>query len=329
MGDNFYKILNVDENASQEEIKKAYRKLSLLHHPDKNQGNAEAEAKFKGINEAYQVIGDETERKKYDMSRKNPFSGMNENHPSTHHGMNPMDDIFKMFFGRGGGMPGMGGFSGMGNMNMSGMGGIPGMEQMGGFPAGNVRIFRNGQPVDMNTLNKPPPIIKNVFISLEQAYKGDQVPVQIERWLFEDGIRKCENETLYIPIAKGTDDKEMIILRDKGNVMDSNLKGDVKIVITIQNTTMFKREGLNLHMERDITLKDSLCGFDFIINHISGKQLRFNSDAGSPLKDGLVKVIPGFGMERENNKGNLCIKFNVKYPEKLTGEQISRLKEIL
>ena len=167
-------------------------------------------------------------------------------------------------------MPGMGGFSGMGNMNMSGMGGIPGMEQMGGFPAGNVRIFRNGQPVDMNTLNKPPPIIKNVFISLEQAYKGDQVPVQIERWLFEDGIRKCENETLYIPIAKGTDDKEMIILRDKGNVMDSNLKGDVKIVITIQNTTMFKREGLNLHMEREITLKDSLCGFDFIINDISG-----------------------------------------------------------
>jgi DnaJ-class molecular chaperone len=327
MSDNFYTILNVDENASQEEIKKAYRKLSLLHHPDKNQGNADAEAKFKGINEAYQVIGDESERKKYDMSRKNPFAGINGNHQQGHNGMSHMDDIFKMFFGRGGGMPGMGNMSGMGNI--PGMGGIPGMEHMGGFPAGNIRVFRNGQPVDMNALNKPPPIIKNVFISLEQAYKGDQVPVQIERWLFEDGIRKCENETLYIPIAKGTDDKEMIILRDKGNVMDSNLKGDVKIVITIQNTTIFKREGLNLHMEREITLKDSLCGFDFIINHISGKQLRFNSDAGSPLKDGLVKVIPGFGMERENNKGNLCIKFNVKYPEKLTGEQISRLKEIL
>jgi len=328
--EDHYKILGVPETASQEDIKKAYRKLSLLHHPDKNQGNVEAETKFKNINEAYQVIGDEAERKQYDMKRRNPFGGgmPGHGHPQSGHGhpgMNHMDDIFKMFFGgHMGGIPGTGGIPGM-----PGMGGIPGMPGMAGFPAGNVRVFRNGQPININALNKPPPIIKNVFISLEQAYKGDQVPVQIERWLFEDGMRKCENETLYIPITKGIDDKEMIILRDKGNVMDSNLKGDVKIVITIQNTTIFKREGLNLHMERDITLKDSLCGFDFIINHISGKQLRFNSDAGSPLKDGLVKVIPGFGMEREINKGNLCIKFNVKYPEKLTEEQILRLKEIL
>ena len=315
--DDYYKVLCVDESASQDEIKKAYRKLSLLHHPDKNQGNPEAEAKFKNINEAYQSIGDEGERKKYDMSRKNPFASMSggQGHP----GMNPMDDIFKMFFGggqMGGGIPGMQGMS-------------SGMPGMGGFPTGNIRVFRNGQPVDVNMLNKPPPIMKNIVISLEQASQGAQIPVQIERWLFEDGIRKCENETLYIPIQKGIDDKEMIILRERGNIMDSNLKGDVKIVITIQNTTIFKRDGLNLHIDKEISFKDSLCGFHFIIDHISGKQLRFNSEAGLPIKEGLVKVIPGFGMERENNKGNLCIKFTVKYPEKLTEEQITGLREIL
>lgn len=315
--DDYYKVLCVDESASQDEIKKAYRKLSLLHHPDKNQGNPEAEAKFKNINEAYQAIGDEGERKKYDMSRKNPFASMSggQGHP----GMNPMDDIFKMFFGGGGGMQGM----------SSGIPGMQGMPGMGGFPTGNIRVFRNGQPVDVNMLNKPPPIMKNIVISLEQAYQGAQIPVQIERWLFEDGIRKCENETLYIPIQKGIDDKEMIILRERGNIMDSNLKGDVKIVITIQNTTIFKRDGLNLHIDKEISFKDSLCGFHFIIDHISGKQLRFNSEAGLPIKEGLVKVIPGFGMERENNKGNLCIKFTVKYPEKLTEEQITGLREIL
>ena len=212
---------------------------------------------------------------------------------------------------------------------MPGMGGMPGMPGMGGFPTGNVRVFRNGQPVDVNMLNKPPPIMKNIVISLEQAYQGAQIPVQIERWLFEDGIRKCENETLYIPIQKGIDDKEMIILRERGNIMDSNLKGDVKIVINIQNTTFFKRDGLNLTIDKEISFKESLCGFDFIIPHINGKQLRFNNEAGSPIKDGLVKVIQGFGMERENNKGNLCIKFAVKYPERLTKEQIEKLREIL
>lgn len=304
--DNLYKILEVSENATQDEIKKNYRKLSLLHHPDKNPGNVEAENKFKNINEAYQILGDEEERRRYDMNKRSPFGGHNMNH-----GMNPgaghMDDVFKMFFG----------------------GGIPGMGGMGGFPGGNIRIFRNGQAVDVNSLNRPPPIIKNVVISLEQAYKGDQVAIQIERWIFEDGIRKCENETLYITINKGIDDKEIIILREKGNILDSNLKGDVKIIISIQNSSIFKREGLNLFMEKELSFKESLCGFEFIINHLNGKQLRYKSEDGKAIIPGTIKSIPNYGMVRDNHTGNLCIKFSVKYPEKFTLEQIERLKEIL
>ena len=316
--ENFYKVLDVSETASPAEIKKCYRKLSLLYHPDKNPGNDEAEEKFKKINEAYQTIGDESERKKYDMTRNSPFGqgmhpGMNGGmHPGMNGGMHPgmnggMNDVFKMFFG--GQMPGPGG--------------------MGGFPGGNVRVFRNGQQVNVDNMNKPPPIIKNVVISLEQAFKGDQIPVQIERWLFEDGIRKIENETLYVPINKGTDDKEMIILRERGNMMDANLKGDVKIIISIQNSSGFRREGLNLHMEKEISLKESLCGFEFIIHHINGKQLRFSNEAGNTIKHGIVKSIPNYGMERDNHKGSICVKFSVKYPEKLSIEQIEKLKEIL
>ena len=318
---DFYKILEVDENASQEEIKKSYRKLSLIHHPDKNPGDTNS-YKFKAISEAYETLGDPAKRNEYNMSRRNPFmggmspgmGGPNMGGPNMGGmapGMGGVDDIFKMFFG--GQMP-----NGIHSMG----GGFPGMN-------GNVRVFRNGQPVDVNALNKPTPIIKNVVIGLEQAYKGDNIPVQIERWLFEDDIRKLENETLYIPIMKGIDDKEMIILREKGNVLKNDLRGDVKIIISIQNTTEFKRDGLNLYIDKEITLKESLCGFNFIINHISGKQLRFNSESGTPMKDGLIKAIPGFGLERENNKGNLCIKFTVKYPEKISPEQINSLKEIL
>ena len=305
---DYYEILGVDKNASQEEIKKEFRKLSLKYHPDKNPGNIEASEKFKTINEAYQTIGDETERRKYDMTRENPFMNAAGMHGNVPPGMNPMDDVIKMFFGGN-----MGGFP-------------PGFPGMGGA---NIRVFRNGQPVDVNMMNKPPPIMKNVYISLQQSYNGDQIPIQIERWLFEDGIRKCENETLYIPINKGIDDKEIIILREKGNVMDNNLKGDVKIIINIQNETVFRREGLNLHMEKEITLKESLCGFQFIIQHVNGKQLRFNSEPGVPIKEGVIKMIPNYGMIRDNNTGNLCIKFNIKYPEKFSKEQLENLKKIL
>ena len=302
--EDFYKVLGVSETASQDEIKKSYRKMSLLYHPDKNPGNNEAEEKFKKINDAYQTIGDAGERKKYDMTRNSPFG------PGMHPGMNGgMNDVFKMFFG--GQMPGGGG------------------GPMGGFPGGNVRVFRNGQQVNVDNMNKPPPIIKNITISMEQAFKGDQIPVQIERWVFEDGIRKIENETLYVPIKKGIDDKEIIILRERGNTMDANLKGDVKIIISIQNSSGFRREGLNLHMDKEVSLKEALCGFEFIIHHISGKQLRFSNEKGNTIKDGQIKSIPNYGMERDNHKGALCVKFTVKYPEKLTTEQVEKLMEIL
>jgi DnaJ homolog subfamily B member 4 len=302
---DFYKVLEVDEKATQEDIKKSYRKLSLKYHPDKNPATEE---KFKEISQAYETLGDNEKRREYDMRNQNPFVGGNFPGQGFPGGMNQMDEIVKMFFG--GQMPGGMAFGG------------------GGMP-GNIRVFRNGEQVNINGLNKPPPIIKNVVISLEQAYRGDQIPVTIERWLFEDGIRKCENETIYVPLKKGIDNNEIIILRDRGNMLDNNLRGDIKIIVGIQNSSGFQRDGLNLILEKEITLKEALCGFEFIIQHVSGKSLRFNSDRGKVLKDGIVKVIPNFGMERDNQTGNLCIKFNVKYPEIITDSQIEKLREIL
>jgi DnaJ-class molecular chaperone len=303
---DFYKVLEVDDKASMEDIKRSYRKLSLKFHPDKNNNSCESQEKFQKINEAYETLGDNEKRREYDIKKQNPFMGQH------FQGHGHMDDIFKMFFGgqMPGGMPGGMAFGG------------------GGIPA-NIKIFRNGEQVNINTLNKPPPIIKNVVISLEQAYRGDQIPVPIERWLFEDGIRKCENETIYVPLKKGIDNNEIIILRNQGNMLDNNLKGDIKIIVGIQNTSGFKREGLNLILEKEITLKEALCGFEFIIQHISGKSLRFISDKGKTLKDGIIKVIQNFGMERDEQVGNLCIKFNVKYPETLSHDKIEKLREIL
>ena len=107
---DYYKVLNVNEKATKEEIKKAYRRLSLQYHPDKPTGDSE---KFKQINEAYQTLGNENKRKQYDMSKNLP-EGFNNIFTGNAGASGPMPDILKMFFG--GGIPGM-----------------PGMEEMGGI----------------------------------------------------------------------------------------------------------------------------------------------------------------------------------------------------
>ena len=175
---------------------------------------------FKKINEAYSILGDVEKRRMYKMRKENPFAQMNGGSPAD------MDPIFKMFFG--GGFPGMNG--GMGQMGgMGGMGGIPGMP--------HVQIFRNGQPINMQTIQKPAPIIKNIIITLEQSYTGLTYPLQIERWILVNNVKRIEKEKLYVNINKGVDSGEIMIIKDKGNVINDRLKGDIKLHIKVENNT--------------------------------------------------------------------------------------------
>ena len=302
---DYYKVLGVDESYSQDEIKKAYRKLSLKHHPDRG-GDGE---QFKKINEAYSVLGDVEKRRMYKMQNSNPFAQMHGGSPAD------IDPIFKMFFG--GGFPGMPGMTG-------GVGGIPGMP---GMP--HVQIFRNGQPVNMQSLQKPAPIIKNIIISLEQSYNGMTYPLQIERWILVNNVKRIEKEKLYININKGVDSGEIMIVKEKGNIINERLKGDIKLHIKVENNTNMKRDGLNLVYNKDITLKESLTGFKFDIKHINGKTYTINNEGGNIIPSNYIKEIANLGMSRQNNIGKLIIKFNVIFPETLTTEQIKSLKDIL
>ena len=100
MSENFYNTLGLDEKATKEEIKKAYRSLQMKYHPDKNQQSQEAISMTQKINEAYETLGDEQKREEYDQMKNNPFTRMNSYGPHNMEGQ--MDDIFKMFFGGGG-----------------------------------------------------------------------------------------------------------------------------------------------------------------------------------------------------------------------------------
>lgn len=311
---DYYKVLGVDPQTSQDGIKKAFRKLSLKHHPDRG-GDAE---EFKKINEAYSTIGDVEKRRMYDMKKNNPFMAG---------GDGGVDEIFKMFFG--GGIPGMHMPPGMGmpggvHVNGGGFGGgIPGMP--------NVQIFRNGRPVNMTQrMAKPPPIIKKIEISLEDAYNGVNFPIEIDRWIMVGNEKKNEKEKIYVNIQKGTDNGEIKIVRDKGHIINDTLKGDVKVFIKINdNESELKRQGLNLLCEKKVTLKEALCGFLFEIKHLNGKTYNIKHDKGNIIPPNFVKQITGLGMERNNVKGNLIIRFIIEFPKKLTIEQIDKLEKIL
>ena len=176
MSENFYNILGVEEKATKDEIKKAYRGLQMKWHPDKNQGSEESKRMSEKINGAYEVLGDDEKRVEYDNSKNNPFARMNSQGGG---GMEvPMDDIFNMFFGV---MPGMGGFPGM--QPMGGMGGFP----MGGMPPGaKIHIFNGGPMGFQQAISKPVPIIKTIEINMAQVLSGASIPLEIERWIIEN-----------------------------------------------------------------------------------------------------------------------------------------------
>lgn len=315
MSKNFYEILGVNENASKDEIKKAYRGLSFKYHPDRNNGgDPETISKLQTVNEAYETLGDDDKRKEYDMIRTSPFSRMNVNMGSNVNMASnvnmgiPLNEIFNNFFG---GNP----FS---------------HAQDGFFPGAKIHVFHNGVPIDFaGQMQKPTPIIKTVTITLEQVMSGCTLPLDIERWITENGNKISEHETLYITIPKGADDNEIIILRDKGNIINENFKGDVKIFIKVTNDTLFKRNGLDLIFDKHISLKDALCGFSFQLKHLNGKTYTINNSSGSIVIPEYQKIMPNMGLERESHIGSLVIHFHIDFPDKLTEEQINRLREIL
>jgi hypothetical protein len=196
-------------------------------------------------------------------------------------------------------------------------------------PGTNIRFFHGGPHGFNQSMQMPLPIIKKINVNICDVLSGTTIPVEIERWILENNNKVFECETLYVEIPKGIDDGEIIILREKGNMINHTLKGDVKIHVEITNETEYKRSGLDLLIEKKISLKDSLCGCSFEIKHINGKVYILNNAIGNVIVPDYRKVVPELGIERGSHKGNLIITFKVEYPSSLTEEQIKNLKEIL
>jgi DnaJ family protein B protein 4 len=279
---SLYNELDIDTDATPTDIKKAFRKLSMMYHPDRENGDEE---KYKKINYAYQILSDPEKRKQYDMKQRgvdSPFG-----HP----------DIINM------------------------MRGMP----FHFFDNSDVNVFHNGVPIFMNTVR---PLEQKIQITLLEAYEGIHKNIRIHRDIRSQGMRRKETENVYIPIYEGIDSNEVIILKEYGHVYNDR-KGDLKIRIHVLNHDQFIRKGMHLFYKKNITFKESLCGFKFQLEHINGKQFVIHNNDGKVIYNGFTKTIKGLGMKRDGRVGDLIIEFTVYYPDTLPEKTIEYLRNVL
>jgi DnaJ-class molecular chaperone len=108
------------------------------------------------------------------------------------------------------------------------------------------------------------------------------------------------------------------------------IRGDIKIIVSVKNTTKFNRHGMDLVYKSSITLKEALCGFIIELDHLNGKKMTLNNRVNrSIVKPHFKKVVSQLGMQREANIGNLIIEFEIEFPDSLSEEQMEKLSDIL
>ncbi|KAL5571101.1 hypothetical protein UlMin_020698 [Ulmus minor] len=349
MGVDYYKILQVDRSAKDDDLKKAYRKLAMKWHPDKNPNNKkEAEAKFKQISEAYDVLSDPQKRVIYDQYGEEGLKGQvpppdaggpggstffSAGDGPTSFRFNPRnaDDIFAEFFGFS--SPFGGGFGG---------GGGPGGMRGGRFPSGMFRedLFgsfgEGGSGAGAASLNhgafrKAGPIEKRLPCSLEELYNGTTKKMKISREIADvSGKTRQVEEILTIDIKPGWKKGTKITFPEKGNEQPYVVPADLVFIIDEKPHGVFSRDGNDLVLLQKISLAEALTGYTVYITTLDGRNLTI--PINNVIQPSYEEIVPKEGMpipKEPTKKGNLRIKFNIKFPSRLTSEQKAGIKKLL
>jgi curved DNA-binding protein len=286
---DYYSVLGVDKKASQEEIRKAYRKLAVKYHPDKNQGNKAAEDKFKEISEANEVLSDPEKRKQYDQLGANwkqyQHAGFD---PSNHANRGGQRYTYRT----GGDDPDFFG-SGFSDFFQSFFGGG--------------RSSYGGGGVDFE--NPENDLAGEVPVSLEEAYHGT------ERIINANGQR------IKVKIKPGVYDGLKLKVKGKGQKGSFGKAGDLYLTIRLLTTPGYERRGNDLHMEAPLDMFKALLGGKQEISTLSGK---INITIPEGTQNGKVVRLKGKGMPaygKSDEHGDLYVKLMVQLPQRLTEEQ--------
>ena len=298
MARNYYEVLGVSRNAAEKEIRSAYRKLARQYHPDVNPGDATAEAKFKEINEAYQVLSSPEDRKKYDRF------GENWRHADQFTGA-----------GAGAGAAGQSPFTWFTRSQRSG-GQRSGAEGFGGLGDLLGDLFGGGGRTRMTVEDFPPQQAEvAVSITLEEAYRGAKRTVQVPA----DPLSGHAGRTLEVGIPPGTQSGSRIHI---GVPAGNGIPMDLYLRVTVVPHTVFERKGDDLHVTADVPLLDAVLGGEVEVPTITGGRVALK--VPPETQNGRVFRLKGKGMPRReapSTHGDLLATVRVVMPKRLTDEQ--------
>lgn len=361
MGKDYYKILGVEKNASEADIKKAFRKLAHQYHPDKNNGNAE---KFKEINEAYQVLGNSTKRSQYDQfgstfsgaggqqgyAGGNPFGFDFSNFGGfSQAGQNvdfdfDLGDIFGSFFSREAGSPfGRGGSSRRGanievDINISLQEAVFGTERKLSLRKQNqCRACQGTGAKEGTSFSKCKTCDgSGVVIATVLGHFRTQTACPDCQGKGQTVKEKCqvcagrgsilEEVDIKVEIPAGIDDGQSIRLSGQGNAGASG-SGDLYVIVHVQEQAGFKRQGDNLFTDHEILFTTAALGGDIQVQTIDG-EVKLKVPAGTPSGKKFVLKGKGVTRLRSKNRGDQIVIVNVAVPTKLTKKQKQLLEEL-
>ncbi|WP_299226038.1 molecular chaperone DnaJ [uncultured Psychroserpens sp.] len=337
---DYYEILGVDKNASESEIKKAYRKMAIKYHPDKNPDDKEAEAKFKEAAEAYEVLSNADKKARYDQFGHQAFDGAGGFGGG---GMN-MDDIFSQFGDIFGGAFGGGGFSGFGGGFGGGQRRVKGsnlrirvtltLDEIANGIEKKIKVKRKIQAPGTtyktcSTCNGSGQVTRVTNTILGRMQTSSACPTcggagqSIDKKPNDADVQglKVQEETVSVKIPAGVVDGMQLKVTGKGNEAPGNgISGDLLVVIEEKEHETLKREGDNLHYDLYVSLPDAVLGTSKEIDTVTGK-VRIKIEAG--VQSGKILRLRGKGIPSINGygTGDLLVHVNVWTPKTLSKQQ--------
>ncbi|HVL60915.1 MAG TPA: DnaJ C-terminal domain-containing protein [Microbacterium sp.] len=299
---DFYQVLGVSKDASDADIKKAYRKLARKFHPDQNPGDAAAEAKFKDISEANSVLSDAEQRKEYDAIRA-MGSGARFTAPGGAGAGGGFEDVFGGMFGQGGGRQSYT-FQQGGDYDDL-IGGLFGGGRFG-QPTGGYRGF--GGP------SRGRDVTATTTLDFITATKGEQITLQT-----------AEGKPITVRIPAGVADGQKIRLRGKGHPSpDGGESGDIILTVNVRKHPVFERDGLNLRLTVPVTFAEAALGATIQVPTLGGDPVKLRVAPGTP--SGRVLRVKGRGVETSKGTGDLLAVVQIAVPSRLSGDAEAKLK---